>query len=136
MCNLYSITTNQEAIARLFRVVNRYVWKPRAHDRGASRLPSSGDPQHRHGHRYRNDAIGPASAPATGGPPVTNIRNTSAPHWRMWLRCLVPFNSVAEYAPKPNPKTKKKDVVWFALNEDRLLTAFAGIWTTFRVIVE
>ena len=25
MCNLYSITTNQEAIVRLFRVVNRYV---------------------------------------------------------------------------------------------------------------
>jgi putative SOS response-associated peptidase YedK len=25
MCNLYSITTNQEAILRLFRVINRYV---------------------------------------------------------------------------------------------------------------
>ena len=25
MCNLYSITTNQEAIGALFRVVNRYV---------------------------------------------------------------------------------------------------------------
>ena len=25
MCNLYSITTNQEALIRLFRVVNRYV---------------------------------------------------------------------------------------------------------------
>jgi hypothetical protein len=25
MCNLYSITTNQEAIRRLFRDVNRYV---------------------------------------------------------------------------------------------------------------
>ena len=70
--------------------------------------------------------------PRTGGPPVTNIRNTSSPHWRAWLkpesRCLVPFNSFAEYAPEPNPETKKKDVVWFALNEDRPLTAFAGIW--------
>jgi hypothetical protein len=27
MCNLYSIATNQEAISRLFRVVNRYVGK-------------------------------------------------------------------------------------------------------------
>ena len=27
MCNLYSITTNQAAIAALFRVVNRYVGK-------------------------------------------------------------------------------------------------------------
>ena len=67
--------------------------------------------------------------------PVTNIRNTSSPHWRAWLkpenRCLVPFNSFAEYAPEPNPVTKK-DVVWFALNEDRPLTTFAGIWTEYR----
>jgi putative SOS response-associated peptidase YedK len=47
--------------------------------------------------------------PRTGGPPVTNIRNTSSPHWRAWLkpehRCLVPVNSFAEYAPEPNPET-------------------------------
>ena len=24
--------------------------------------------------------------PRTGGPPVTNIRNTSSPHWRGWLK--------------------------------------------------
>jgi len=74
--------------------------------------------------------------PRTGGPPVTNIRNTSSPHWRGWLkpenRCLVPANSFAEYAPEPNPETKKKDVIWFALNDDRPLFAFAGIWTTFN----
>jgi hypothetical protein len=45
MCNLYSITTNQAAIAALFRVVNRYVgnlapmprWSPpaRRHHFGA-----------------------------------------------------------------------------------------------------
>jgi len=28
--------------------------------------------------------------------------------------------------------TKKKDVVWFALNDDRPLFAFAGIWTEYR----
>jgi putative SOS response-associated peptidase YedK len=74
--------------------------------------------------------------PRAGGPPVTNIRNTSSPHWRAWLkpenRCLVPANSFAEYAPEPNPETKKKDVVWFALNDDRPLFAFAGVWTEFR----
>jgi putative SOS response-associated peptidase YedK len=66
--------------------------------------------------------------PRTDGPPVTNIR---------WLkpesRCLVPANSFAEYAPEPNPETRKKDVVWFALNEDRPLFAFAGVWTTFTL---
>ena len=40
-----------------------------------------------------------------------------------WLkpenRCLVPANRFAEYAPDPNPETKKKDVVvWFAVNDD------------------
>lgn len=74
--------------------------------------------------------------PRTGGPPVTNIPNTTSAHWRGWLkpenRCLVPFNSFAEYAPDPNPETKKKDVVWFALGDDRPLAAFAGIWTTFN----
>jgi putative SOS response-associated peptidase YedK len=44
----------------------------------------------------------------------------------------VPFNSFAEYAPEPNPETKKKDVVWFALNDERPLAAFAGIWTEFK----
>lgn len=42
------------------------------------------------------------------------------------------LGSFAEYAPEPNPETKKKDVVRFALNEDRPLFAFAGIWTTFK----
>jgi hypothetical protein len=58
------------------------------------------------------------------------------PHWRGWLkpenRCLVPPNSFAEYVPVLNPETKKKDVVWFALNEDRPLFAFAGIWAEYR----
>jgi hypothetical protein len=43
----------------------------------------------------------------------------------MWLkpenRCLVPANSFAEYAPEPNPQTKKKDVVWFALDDDHVV---------------
>jgi putative SOS response-associated peptidase YedK len=106
MCNLYSITTNQAAIIALFRVISRYV----------GNLPPM-----------------PGVFPDY---PAPVIRNTSSPHWRMWLRpenrCLVPANSFAEYAPEPNPETKKKDVVWFALNEDRLLFAFAGIWTTFN----
>ena len=47
-------------------------------------------------------------------------------------RCLVSFNSFAEYALGPNPETKKKDVVWFALGDDRPLTACVGLWTEFK----
>jgi hypothetical protein len=86
--------------------------------------------------RDSSDAWGMPPPPHTGGPPVTNIRNTSSPHWRGWLkpenRCLVPANSFAEYAPEPNPETKKKDVVWFALDGDRPPFAIAGIWTAFK----
>src|SRR5258708_22541829 len=79
---------------------------------------------------------GMPSPPRVGGPSVTNIRNTSSPHWRGWLkpenRCLVPANSFAEFAPEPNPETRKKDIVWFALNDDRPLFAFGGISTQSR----
>ena len=44
---------------------------------------------------------------------------------------LVAANRFPDYAPEPNPETKKKDVVWFAIN-DRPLTCFAGIWTEFK----
>jgi putative SOS response-associated peptidase YedK len=136
MCNLYSITTNQAAIAALFRVVNRYVGNlppmPGV-------FPDYPAPVVRNAGTEREMILmrwGMPPPPKLGGPPVTNIRNTSSPHWRAWLkpenRCLVPFNSFAEYAPEPNAETGKKDVVWFALNEDRPPCAFGGIWTEFR----
>ena len=46
---------------------------------------------------------------------------------------MVPANSFAEYAPEPNTETKKKDVVWFALDEEKPpLFAFGGLWTEFK----
>ncbi|MBR1177078.1 SOS response-associated peptidase [Bradyrhizobium sp. KB893862 SZCCT0404] len=136
MCNLYSITTNQAAIIALFRVINRYVGNlppmPGV-------FPDYPAPVVRNADTGRELAImrwGMPPPPRAGNFPVTNIRNTASPHWRAWLkpenRCLVPANSFAEYAPEPNPETKKKDVVWFALNEDRPPFAFAGIWTEFK----
>jgi putative SOS response-associated peptidase YedK len=63
-------------------------------------------------------------------PGVTNVRNTSWPHWRRWLgpsnRCIVPFKSFSEYE---TGEDEKKAPVWFALGEDRPLACFAGIWT-------
>jgi putative SOS response-associated peptidase YedK len=126
MCNLYSITTNQAAIIGLFRKVNRYVGNlaPMTgvfpdYPAPVIRNTDAGD-----GWDMTLMRWGTPPPPRTGGPPVTNIRNTSSPHWRGWLktenRCLVPANSFAEYAPEPTPETKKKDVVWFALNDERL----------------
>jgi hypothetical protein len=43
-----------------------------------------------------------------------------------------PGEHFAEYAAETNSDTKKKDVGWFSLNEDRPPFAFAGIWTDFN----
>lgn len=137
MCNLYSITTNQEAITRLFRQVNRYVGNlaPMPGVFADYPAPVIRNTDEGEGRELTMMRWG-MPPPQMGGPPITNIRNTSSAHWRAWLRpenrCLVPFNSFAEYAPEPNPETRKKDVVWFALDESRPLAAFAGIWTTFK----
>jgi putative SOS response-associated peptidase YedK len=62
-------------------------------------------------------------------PGVTNIRNTASSHWRRWLgpdnRCLVPFTSFAE---PDNGTYGGRAPVWFALDEERPLAFFAGMW--------
>jgi putative SOS response-associated peptidase YedK len=67
---------------------------------------------------------------------TTNVRNTvnakgdMNAHWRPWLgpanRCLVPFTSFSE-PDQDHERTLKP--VWFALDGDRPLAFFAGIWT-------
>jgi putative SOS response-associated peptidase YedK len=63
-------------------------------------------------------------------PGVTNIRNVKSQHWRRWLgpgcRCLVPFTSFSEYETVDGRKVP----AWFALDERRPLSFFAGVWTS------
>jgi hypothetical protein len=65
MCNLYSITTNQEAIRALFRVVNRYVGNL-APMPGVFPISGPSDPKHRQRHRDDADALGHAATAAHG----------------------------------------------------------------------
>ena len=138
-CNLYSITTNQEAVRALFRVVNRYVGNL-APMPGV--FPDYPAPVVRNAGTERELTMmrrGMPPPPRAGNFPVTNIRNTTSPHWRGWLkpenRCLVPANSFAEYAPEPNPATGKKDVVWFGLNEDPPCSFSPEFGLSLKVIV-
>jgi len=76
MCNLYSITTNQAAIIALFGVINRYVGNlapmPGVFpDYPAPVVRNSGGELEMTMMRW-----GMPPPPRTGGPPVTNIRNT------------------------------------------------------------
>src|SRR4051812_33668987 len=75
MCNLYSITTNQSAIAALFRVMNRYVGNlppmPGV-------FPDYSAPVVRNAGNERELTLmrwGMPPPPKFGGAPVTNIRN-------------------------------------------------------------
>jgi len=62
---------------------------------------------------------------------VTNVRNTSSPHWRRWLapkfRCLVPFTSFSEPG---RDAAGKYEPVWFGLKDadPEAPAFFAGIW--------
>jgi hypothetical protein len=74
MCNLYSITTNQAAIAALFRPMNRYIGNLRpmpgvSPDYPAPVVRNAGEELEMMLMRW-----GMPPPPKTGGPPVTNSR--------------------------------------------------------------
>lgn len=134
MCNLYSHHSNVQAIADLVgALTNRAGNLPPQTaifpDQPAPVVRTAPD-------GTRELALarwGMPAPPRIGGPPITNIRNLASPHWQAWSgpahRCLVPFTSFSEYAPEPDPVTRRKDIVWFALSEERPLAFFAGLRT-------
>ena len=136
MCNLYNVTTNQEAIRRLFRIDL---------DNIGNLEPSIDVYPDRPGPVVRNTPAGreltrltwgmPSPPFVTKGKPdsgVTNIRKTDSPHWRRWLRpesrCVVPWTMFCEWEDTKPKKTKR----WFALDETAPLACFAGIWTAWE----
>ena len=133
MCNLYSLTKGQAAIRDWFRATN---------DRTGNQplfpgiFPDQMAPIVRNGADGERELVmarwGMPGPPQFGGAPITNIRNVGSPHWRGWLgkqnRCIVPATSFCEYADTKPRKTPK----WFALDQDRPLFAFAGLWTPWR----
>ncbi len=135
MCNLYSLTRGQAAIREFTRAMV---------DRSGNLPPLTGifpdyaAPIVRIGPEGRELAMArwgmPSPAFALKGKStdsgITNVRNTSSPHWRRWLdvksRCVVPFTSFSESERGADGKSRP---VWFALSEDRPLAVFAGLWT-------
>lgn len=133
MCNLYSMTRSQEAMRRLFGIgrdsTGNLPAMPAIFPDQMAPVIIAGQDGERALGLMRWGLPGPAQY---GGLPVTNVRNTASPYWRPLLgtarRCLVPFTAFCEYADtKP-----RKMPVWFALDEDRPLACFAGIWTSWE----
>jgi putative SOS response-associated peptidase YedK len=150
MCNLYAMTKNKDAIRTLFDAMRVHY--------NADNLPSlpaifpgTLAPIIRNGDGGRELIMARWGMPNVPPHPgwQTNIRTTSLKHWRQWIdptsvvkkeeaplpanhyRCLVPLTSFAEYSVDPDPKTKKKDAIWFAPSKERPLFAFAGLWCNF-----
>ena len=91
MCNLYSITTNQEAIRALCRVVNRYVGN-------LAPMPGVFPDYPAPVIRNTDGALemtmmrwGMPPPPRAGGYPVTNIRNTASPPLASVAQCGKPL---------------------------------------------
>jgi putative SOS response-associated peptidase YedK len=136
MCNLYSITTNQAAIIALFRVINRSVGNlppmPGVFPNyPAPVIRNAGD-----GREMTMMRSGHAAAPAVrraAGHQHTQRRVAALARLAETRKPVSsPREQLRGVRARTNPATGKKDVVWFALNDDRPLTAFAGIWTEFK----
>jgi putative SOS response-associated peptidase YedK len=136
MCNLYAVTTSQQAIRALARAMRDVAGNvpplPGIFPDGPAPVVRTAADGVRELAKARWGMPSPAftlqGKKVDRG--VTNVRNTASPHWRRWLspahRCLVPFTSFSEMGAglsgKPEP-------VWFAHTADRPLAFFAGIWT-------
>lgn len=119
MCNLYRLTSNVEAMRRLFAVdpssaPNLPVFEEIYPDRDALVIITALT-----GERRITMMRWGFPPPVAGTRPVTNVRNLASPFWRTALsrpdrRCLVPV-------------TKRKRKVWFDLPRQEVF-AFAGVW--------
>ncbi len=135
MCNLYSMVSNIDAIRAFTRFLNV---GPGAGNLGA--LP--GIFANGFGPIVRNTLEGRELAMSRWGMPsnadnligknydsgLTNVRRHWIEHWQPWLgvesRCVVPWTSFSE----PD-QVNRTGFHWFALDDDRPLAFFGGIWT-------
>ncbi|MER9970533.1 SOS response-associated peptidase [Mesorhizobium sp. M0060] len=144
MCNLYNVTTSQEAIRQ---------WTGALRDLLGNLEPSIDIYPNQFGPVVRNAQDGTRElAKLRWGMPTplervkgnadsgtTNIRNPQYGHWQQYVgiehRCVVPVTSFAEPSPTPGDKDSETGIqrnFWFALNEDRPLFFFAGLWTRWQ----
>ena len=111
MCNLYSITTNQAAIIALFRAINHSVGNLPPMPGVFPDYPAPVVRDDGGGREMVTMRWGMPPPPQGGGYPVTNIRNTSSPHWRGWLkpesRCPCPSKQLRRVRARVEPSHRR-----------------------------
>ena len=140
MCNLYTSTTNAEAMRQFSRYLSELVDRFQSNEETIDVYPNRFGPIVRITHKGQELVRARWGMPS---PPsvlegnaydygVTNIRNTSSPHWRGWLapehRCLVPVLKFAEPDPARKQPGERVPDAWFARPAGELFF-FAGLWT-------
>jgi len=136
MCNLYNLTTSQEAIRALSKAFRDILGNMPPSVEVRPNYPAPivriADDGERELARLQWGMPSPPQFTTNYDRGVTNIRNVGSPHWRRWLgvgsRCVVPFTSFAEPSPVKDENGKTPNV-WFAVNDNRPLAFFAGVWT-------
>lgn len=138
MCNLYNITTSQEAM-RQFLCVLRDTYgnlEPSldVYKNLAAPIVRRGKDGEREIARAQFGLpTDPQSIKGNYDPGQSNIRHPQYRHWKKYWglehRCVVPATSFAEPAPKKDPLTGQTPNVWFGIDKSRPLFCFAGIWT-------
>ena len=162
MCNLYSITTNQDAIRRLFRALNSRVGNlapmPGVFpDYPAPIVRNASDGRELVMARWGMPSSSEALLKATKkraqkleakGKPIdfkqllrmepdsgtTNIRNLKSAHWRRWLGAENRCLVPFNSFSEYDTIDGKKVPVWFAIDESRPLLCFAGLWTSWTSV--
>jgi putative SOS response-associated peptidase YedK len=138
MCNLYNLTAGPQAIREFTRAVLDEVGNLEP----GKIYPDYSAPIVRNGDGSKRELVRarwgmPTPSKFLEGKKVdkgvTNVRNASSPHWRRWLgvesRCVVPATEFAEPDPASKREGERTPNAWFAVNDDRPLFCFAGIWT-------
>lgn len=141
MCNLYNLTTTQQAVLQWTRALRDLTG---FNEPSRDVYPNMLAPVVRKGADGEREVV-----PMQWGMPTpperikgkadygtTNIRHPTYRHWQQYVgvenRCLVPVTSFAEPSPKDgdkDPETGIQRNFWFARNEERPLFFFAGLWT-------
>ena len=164
MCNLYSMTTNVEAIRRMFNV-------EASNDRTGNLPSMPGIYPDYPAPIVRNSSAGRELVTARWGMPssqkalmdatkkraeklqakgktvdfkellrmepdsgTTNIRNVGSAHWKRWLGPVNRCLVPFTSFSEYDAVDGKKVPVWFAANEMRPLLSFAGLWTNWTSV--
>ena len=134
MCNLYSMTSNPQAIREIAKVLEDRTGNLQPQP---EIYPNTMAPIVRNGENGRELLMARWGMPTPPGylkghkvdRGVTNIRNPTSTWWKRWEgvahRCLVPLTAFSEPERLPDGKSRP---VWFARSDGEPLAFFAGIW--------